>query len=395
MNIKALATTTFMLCLGGCVSGPPIPVSVPVPVQQLWQDQIFSYDRNLVTIDKQQLFALDDDLLAALKGARLERASAQTRVTRLIALLYGPRNGAKLSEFPYEPGHSSVAAEPWRRKRGDCLSLLVLLYHSAKPRDLPVKMQEVRVPHIFDRYDGVDYVAGHVNLLIKNGGRLQSDSSIGLGIGDVIIDFEPQIGSRREGPALTEDAILARFYNNLAAEYLAEGDLPRAYAYFKAAILTDASFAPSYANLALLYKRHGLLPSAERSLRYAITLNDQDDIAMASLHQLLVSQGRDSEAAAYARVLEARREKNPYYWIGLGLDQFQKENYRNAINALEHAETLSTGFEEVHRYLAIAYLRNGNQDEAKKQALLLAGLTRDEPAPESMNKKIKKQLPVH
>ncbi len=389
MNIKAFATVAGIALVSGCASGPPVPVSVPVPVQQLWQDQVFNYDPGLVTIGKKGLFALDPDLLTALKGFHLERASAQARVNRLTAIIYGPRYGSKLAEFPYETGHSSIAAETWRRKRGDCLSLLVLAYSIAKAMDLPATMQEVRVPPIFDRYGGVDYVAGHVNLLIKSGGRLQLVE--GFGIGDVIIDFEPQLGSHREGSAINEDAILARFYNNLAAEYMADGDLPRAYAHFKAAILTDGSFAPSYANLAVLYKRRGLLPSAERALRYAITLNDQDDIAMASLHELLLSQGRDSEAAAYARVLESRREKNPYYWIGLGVDQFNRENYRQAINALERAEALSTGFEEVHRYLALAYLRNGNQEDAKKQATMLASLTRDEASPAVAKKKTKKQ----
>ena len=388
MNINALAVVVCVIGLGGCAS---VPVA-PIPAQLLWQDQAFGYDPALVTVSKQELFALDADLLAALKGARLEKASAQTRVNRLTAMLYGPRYGSKINEFPYETGHSSIAAETWRHKRGDCLSLLVLAYSIAKAMDLPVKMQDVRVPLIFDRYGGVDYVAGHVNLLVKNGGRLQLVE--GFGIGDVIIDFEPQIGSQREGSALTEDGILARFYNNLAAEYLAEGKLNQAYAHFKAAILTDTEFAPSYANLALLYKRQGLLPNAERLLRHAIALNDEDDVAMRSLHQLLVSQGRDTEAAAYAKVLEARREKNPYYWIGLGLDHFQKENYRQAVSALEHAEALSTGFEEVHRYLAMAYLRSGNQLEATKQASVLATLTREEPVAAAMNKKIKK-LPVN
>ena len=395
MNIKSLAIliaipiAILIAGLGGCAWSPPVPVSEAIAVQQLWQDQTFNYNAALVTIDKNKLFALDEDLRILLKGARLEKMNAQTRVNRLITILYGPRKGAKIAQFPYASGHSSIAAETWQRKRGDCLSLLVLAYSIAKTMDLPVKMQEVHVPPIFDRYGGVDYVAGHVNLLIKNGGRLQLIE--GFGIGDVIIDFEPQIGSQREGSSLTEDAILARFYNNLAAEYMAEGKLALAYAHFKAAILTDASFSPSYANLSLIYKRQGLQLDAERLLRLAITLNDQDDIAMSALHQMLLDQGRSSEASAYARVLEARREKNPYYWIGLGLDQFEKENYQQAINALERADALSTGFDEVHRYLAIAYLRNGNQEKAKEQASLLATLLHQEAAPTVMNKKVKKQ----
>src|SRR5258708_18810714 len=100
--------------------------------------------------------------------------------------------------------------------------------------------------------------------------------------GDMMIDFEPQVASRREGMALSDDGILARFYNNVAAEYLAQGDLALAYAHFKAAVLADPRYSPSYSNLAQLYIRKGFLHSAERLLLHAIALYDDADIALRS-----------------------------------------------------------------------------------------------------------------
>jgi Tfp pilus assembly protein PilF len=371
------ATLIFGLGLGLVIGGCSTVKVAPLAESELWQDEAFHYDPSRVTVDKKNLFALDADLLESLKGERMEKASAQKRVDRLTALLYGPRDGRKIKAFPYDSGHSSIAADTWRRRRADCLSLNVLAYAIARAMDLPVQMQDVRVPMVIDRANGVDYVAGHVNLLIKNGGRLQLVE--GFGIGDVIIDFEPQVGSRREGIALSEDAILARFYNNLAAEYLAEGKSDLAYAHFKAAILTDPSFSPGFGNLALLYKRQGLFDSAERLLRHAIALNIDDDVAMSSLHQLLLVQNRDAEAAVFAKLLDSRREQNPYYWIGMGIDHFRKEDFRRAINAFEHAEALSTGFEEVHRFLAMAYQRVGDAEQAKKQVAVLAALASGDP----------------
>jgi len=194
----------------------------------------------------------------------------------------------------------------------------------------------------------------------------------------MIIDFEPQVASRREGMALSDDGILARFYNNVAAEYLAQGDLALAYAHFKAAVLADPGYSPSYSNLAQLYIRKGFLQSAERLLLHAIALDDDADIALRSLHQLLVSQGRESEAVKYTEILQARQEKDPYYWLGVGLDQLQRGNYRKAISALEHAQELTRGFQEVHRYLAIAYWRAGKPSQAKNQLSMLASLMFDD-----------------
>ena len=178
--------------------------------------------------------------------------------------------------------------------------------------------------------------------------------------------------------ALSDDGILARFYNNVAAEYLAQGDLILAYAHFKAAVLADPGYSPSYSNLAQLYIRKGFLQSAERLLLHAIALDDDADIALRSLHQLLVSQGRESEALKYKEILQARQEKDPYYWLGVGLHHLQGGNYRKAVNALEHAQALTRGFQEVHRYLAIAYWRAGKPSQAKSQLSMLASLMVDD-----------------
>jgi Flp pilus assembly protein TadD len=130
--------------------------------------------------------------------------------------------------------------------------------------------------------------------------------------------------------------------------------------------------------LAQLYIRKGFLQSAERLLLHAIALDDDADIALRSLHQLLVSQGRESEALKYTEILQARQEKDPYYWLGVGLDQLQRGNYRKAISALEHAQALTRGFQEVHRYLAIAYWRAGKPSQAKNQLSMLASLMFDD-----------------
>jgi Flp pilus assembly protein TadD len=123
---------------------------------------------------------------------------------------------------------------------------------------------------------------------------------------------------------------------------------------------------------------------------HAIALNDDADIALRSLHQLLVSQGRESEALKYTEILRARQDKDPYYWLGVGLDYLQAENYQKAVSALEHAQALTTGFQEVHRYLAIAYWRAGKQPQAKNQLSVLASLMVDDPRLAALSKKISK-----
>jgi len=365
--LKALSIGGCFIVLAGCAAAP----RAPLPAHLLWQDQAFDYDAALVSVGKRDLFQLDAGLLSKLHDPRIQNSSAQYRLNHLVSLLFEPET----KDFSYSKSHSTIAAETWRRKSGDCLSLTVLSYSLAKALDMPVQMQEVRVPVVFDRRGSVEFLNRHVNLLISgrsDGGLYVKDGL--MRSGDVIIDFEPQVASRREGTALSDDGILARFYNNVAAEYLAQGDLTLAYAHFKAAVLADPGYSPSYSNLAQLYTRKGLLRSAEQLLLYAIALNDDADIALRSLHQLLVSQGRESEALKYKEILQAKQEKDPYYWLGVGLHHLQEGNYQRAVSALEHAQDLTRGFQEVHRYLAIAYWRAGKPIQAKNQLSVLASL---------------------
>jgi tetratricopeptide (TPR) repeat protein len=381
MLLKGLSITGCFIVLAGCAAAP----RAPLPAHLLWQDQAFDYDAALVSVSKRDLFQLDPGLSSKLRDPRIQNSSTQYRLHHLVSLLFGPET----KDFPYSAGHTTIAAETWRRKSGDCLSLTVLAYSLAKALGMSVQMQEVRVPVVFDRRGNVESVNRHVNVLIRGVGQVYlKDGS--MQSGDVIIDFEPQVASRREGLALSDDGILARFHNNVAVAHLAQGDLTLAYAHFKAAILADAGYSPTYANLAQLYKRRGLLQGAERLLLHAIALNDDADIALRSLHQLLVSQGRESEALKYAEILQARQEKDPYYWLGLGLDHLQRGNYQKAVGALEHAQDLTTGFQEVHRYLAIAYWRAGKQAHANNQLSVLASLMPDDSALAALRKKINK-----
>lgn len=383
---KVLWLAICLTGLVGCASAPDVLLLSPVP----WHDEAFAYDAGLVTVAPQDLFRLDPQLQQKLRDPAKRQLSTPKRLRYLLGLLYGE----EMKPFPYSPGHSTVAAETWRQRRGDCLSLTVLAYAMAREINLVAQIQEVPVPVLFDRHGGVDFLNQHVNLLFRRSGplnwiegRLQAD--------DTIVDFEPQIGSNREGRALSENAILSRYYNNIAVEHLANDRQTLAYAYFKAAILVEPEYSSSYANLALLYRRAGQPADAEALLRRAIAQNSEDTVALSSLHQLLLVQGRPAEAEKYARLLQASRDKDPYYWIGFGLQALREGKLQQSIRALEEAQRLTNGFEEVHRYLAVAYWRAGEPVQANQQLSLLASLNRDSPEVDTLRKKFNSPPPQH
>jgi tetratricopeptide (TPR) repeat protein len=351
------------VCLLGLVGCANVPVA-PEVAQLPWRDATFTHDAGLVTVGKEDLFRLDADLLALLKGPELQATSPQYRLKHLMSLIFG----ADLKGFGYQAGHSTPAGETWRTRRGDCLSLTVLAYSAARALGLDAQMQEVRIPATFDRRGQLDVVNQHVNVLFRRAHRDLRDSQAQ----DVVVDFDPGFASRRPGRLLSEDAVLARYYNNVATEHLAQRRYGLAYAHFKAAILADPAYAASYGNLAVLYLDAGLHAEAEQLLRHAVALGDPADVPIHTLHQLLVQQGRTAEALRLERTIAEGRERDPYHWIGLGVRHLEDGDVRAAISALERARAMATGFDEVHRYLAVAYWRAGEAAKAREQIALLA-----------------------
>lgn len=359
--VRAFLTIAFcLLGLAGCANGP---VS-PEPAQLPWRDTTFSYDAALVSVGKSDLYRLDGELLAVLKEPELLATSPQHRLKHLMSLIFG----ADLKGFGYQAGQSTTAAQTWRQRQGDCLSLTILTYAAARAMGLDARMQEVRVPVMFDRRGQLDVVNQHVNVLVRRAHRGVLDSQAQ----DIVVDFDPGLASRRPGRPLSEDEVLARYYNNVATEHLAQRRHAPAYAHFKAAILADPTHSASYGNLAVLYLEAGLHPEAEQLLGRAVALGDPADVPLHTLHRMLVQQGRTAEAQDIERVIARNRERDPYHWIGLGVRRLEEGEVHAAIDALERARAMATGFDEVHRYLAVAYWRAGEAAKAREQMALLA-----------------------
>jgi Flp pilus assembly protein TadD len=350
---RAFSFVLAAALLAGCAStAPPATSSLP------WLDAEFGYDPALVKVTPKDLFKLDADLEAELGQPQWRGAPTGQRLKRLVAMVFG----ADKKSFAYRAGHSTIAAETWRERRGDCLSLTVLTYSIARTLDMKPVMQEVQTPAIFDRAGEFDMVNQHVNLLVPH---VRIDLFMESSTHDAVLDFDPDFSAIWRGNLLTEDGIVARYYNNIAAESMAVHENARAYAYYKAAIRTEPGYAAPYSNLAVLYRRAGHDAEAETLLRHAVALQGNSDVALHELHRLLADQGRTAEAQQVARELEARQSTDPYYWMGLGVKSLLDDDPKGAVAKFERARDIAPTFAEIHRYLALAYVRAGDARKAK------------------------------
>ena len=377
---RMVAVVVVGAVVAGCATAPPV---APLAASTLWQDEAFHYRADRVTETRQTLFELDAPALASIRAVDKRTYATEQRIEHLLSQLYG-QHGIRLS---YASGHTTGAAQTWNDKRGDCLSLTIMVYAAAQSLGIPVQMQEVQVPFAVDRHGGIDFINGHVNVYVRTPARF-SVNGRDYNSSGVVIDFDLQPGSRNIGHELNESEILARFYNNRASEFMVQRDVDNAYAYFRAAIEADPQFAPLYANLAQLYQHAGMAGPAEQLLRHALALKGDSYATLRALQELLTAQDRSTEALRFADRLRKLQDDDPYYWLGLGLDALRRARYGEAIDTLQRAAKLTTGFQEVHYHLALAYLRNGQRDKAAQQIAVLDRLTQGDPDVAFLNKKM-------
>lgn len=360
--IRTASLAAVVLALAGCASGPPRgAASVP------WLDAQFAAEAPDARVRASELFALDE----ALERRLMDPAVRERPVGQRLKFLMDTILGVDRKGFGYQAGHSTTAAETWRNKSGDCLSLTVLTYSMARKLGLNVIMQEVRTPALFGRAGELDVVNQHVNVLIPN---MRGDLYMESATHDVVIDFEPDYAAPRRGTALAENEIVARFHNNLAVEHMARGEHAPAYAHFKAAIQLEPSYVSPYGNLAVLYRRIGRVEEAEQLLRHAVALGGTTDVALHELHRLLRDQGREAEARAVGEQLEARRAADPYHWVGLAVQDLQRGENKRAISHLQRAREIAPTFPEVPRYMIVAYGRLGDVQKAREEVATLEAL---------------------
>jgi Flp pilus assembly protein TadD len=339
----------------------------------LWQDQTYAYNKNADIIPQSELFRLDDELKSSLNTPEVRALVGQDKVNFFLRYFY--RLGSNV--FPYQSNLSTIPSVTWKNKQGDCISLTLLSYAIGKELKLDINMQEVKVPIQIDRRGNVDYLSGHVNAIILDAPYVNNDSEMVQKY--LTIDFSDLPTTSRLGNRLKENQIAARFYNNMGVKNYLDKNPNLAYHYFKTAIELDADYQATYINLAQLYSSSNLYTAAELVLTTALKLNYDNFIALNSLKELYTSSGRIELSEQMKELIIKSNQKNPYYWVGLGLNEMKNKNYKLAISHLEKANQLTQGFIEIHQNLADAYFQLGDIANGKMQLKEIRALEPNHP----------------
>jgi Tfp pilus assembly protein PilF len=350
----------LLVTLSGCASTPSTPAIAP---PELFADQAFAPPST--RIDSSTLFTLSPEMRTYLNSPGfnvLLRTMGKER--GLVEALYS-KGDLKLE---YESTFTRNAAETFRDRVGNCMSLVIMTAAFAKELGLSVRFQSVDMES-WSRSSDIYLLSGHVNIMLGTDSPSQLLNSTMEQV--LLVDFipNPKLDLYRMHP-LSEDDIVMMFLNNRAAEALVEGHLDDAYWWARAAVSTNPHTAMAFNTLGVIYDRHGDRPMAERVYRAALTREPENLTTLRNLESVLLTQGKTGEAQAITQHLARLEPVPPFHYFNQGVTAYRNGNYVKARDMFQREVRRAPYNDEFHSWLAASYVKLGDLLEAREELAL-------------------------
>ncbi len=350
----AFAILLFSLC--SCEALPNFNASSP----PAFYDLGFPKASNISIETEQQIFFLDEQAKQFVTKVTSGVNRSSSRIEALAVAIF---DRAELNLL-YRGDANTPANETFHSKAANCLSLSIMAYALAKEAGFEAQFQEIIIPEYWTRRQGYTLLNGHINLIVSS---TTQDGPFEFQRSTYQIDFDPQnFHTRVKKKILSKRQIVATYYNNKGADALLKADYPRAYAYFKAALTLNAKSDAAWINMGVLYRHGGYFAQAEQAYQHAISLNSNNLTSWENLARLYQKSGKSQDAQKILAHVEQSRKTNPYYFLNLGEEQFDLQNWQQAMVHFKHALSLDRRIHEVHFSVAKTYYELGQIDKSKR-----------------------------
>ena len=334
-----------------------------LPYQHLWQDQHFKTDT--VTIETPaEIFYLPPEVIEKAGDVIYPYRTPRERSIALLKFIFRDAS----DPLSYVNSATLTAWQTYQTGEANCLSLTILSYSLASQLGFKTQFRDVKIPEYWITRRGNSFLNGHVNLQVAPPFPVLGDKITIAGEQNFTVDFE--LDGTRDSFAykrLSEQQVVALFYNNKAADALWQQRYDEAYQYLKAAAAVAPELAVTWNNLAILYRYKTLLNPAEQAYLHALQLQPEQSNTMANLAMLYNMTGRQAESAALMHKVEKMREKNPYYYLMLGNEALLAGQDNAAKSAYLKGIRLDPRNAEIYLGLAQIAYRQGAFSEAIEQ----------------------------
>ncbi|MFC5524511.1 tetratricopeptide repeat protein [Rhodanobacter ginsengisoli] len=316
----------------------------------------------------EQVMAVPPELRAQLQQKVIGAGgSSMQRLQRLVDFMFQESDLG----MQYATDATLTVGQAYRTRKANCLTFTLLTVALAREAGLRAYAQEIEDALAWREEGGIVYRSDHVNTGIAIG---QRRFTMDVARDSVLVRHPPK--------TISDQRLLALYYNNRAAELMAGASPAAAVPYMMMSLQLDAGYANSWSNAGVLQLRLGDLRGAERDYLKALALDPVNTGALFNLVTLYQNQGDEARSAVFKRRLEKVQLKDPYYQFLQALDDEKQGDFAEAVKHYKQAIHLYDSEPLFYFGLARAYQQLGDQRRARHalgHAHRLSQASTDEP----------------
>ena len=351
----------FALCLlSACSNVPVTPVTAP---SHLLSHSAFPAISTPIETPE-QIFYLSNEVIQDVRQKVLRYNQAAEQQEALLRYIFQDEN-RDILEYVNEA--TLTATETLQLRVANCLSLTILAASLAENVGFLVDFRDVVVPEYWISRSGSSLLNGHINLKLTPRLLTYSNQALLYQAQSYLIDFDRGSGQAQpQAKSVSRQVVIALFYNNKAADAMLADHDELAFKYLQAALQQAPLKAEIWNNLAVLYRKKQWFQQAEQLYQYSLQLEPENNNTRSNLALLYEQTNRFAEAKLLKEKIERRRLQNPYYFVMLGQEALEGDQYQQAISAFTKALKLQPKTAEAQFGLAQSYLALGDYPQAVK-----------------------------
>ena len=294
---------------------------------------------------------LSDEMKDLLDQQILQVKGEKRRLDMIVELIFD----RSVVGFDYSGLKTFTAEETFDKRSGNCLSYTTMFIALARYAGLRAKFQEVSDYSDWNRQGDLIVCSSHINSVVEIGTRIYE------------VDFqyrsEKKFWNRK---VIDDDRAEAHYFNNIGSEALLIGDYSLAEEFLRRSIDLDSSFSFVWTNLGVLLRKMDKTKEAEEHFKKAVMLDKKNHTAKMNLAGLYESQGFIKKSEKLKDQIKKILNRNPYYHFDLGVSEYNRENYRGAIDYFKRAIRRDHKKSEFYIKLSAAYYKLGDLKMSKK-----------------------------
>lgn len=307
-------------------------------------------ESDAIVVPPAQTMALPPALRARLEEEVLAGSPSQrVRLNRLLHLVFDDKGLGPV----YQDDATESVEQAYATRSANCLSFTMTFLALARAAGLDAYPQEIPETLAWHQDNGIFYRVDHINAVVRIG-----DNGYVVDIaGDSVIAL-------KERAHVSDQRLLAHFYNNLAMRDLEQDRIAPALQEMGTALELDPGFATNWSNAGVLYLRNGDEAAAERAYAKALALEPANTSALANMANL--AERRGDRAAQFRERMERLQQNDPFFHFLQAVEYEHAGDYLHAIEQYQRAVWLHGGEHRFYAAIARAYVLGGDMRHAIK-----------------------------